>query len=127
MLLRIGGSLVIQKDGQVIGGSLVIQKDGQAITMDWNSYRGQCFEPQTSDKANGQYRLLICDGQDSHIPGKLIGYCMDNDIHLIILPPHSLQLTQPLDVGIFGPLKRVMASKIAPLITIGVSCLQKVE
>src|SRR5204863_7842661 len=56
-----------------------------------------------------------------------IGHCMDNDIHLMILPPHSSHLTQPLDVGVFGPLKRVMSSKIAPLITVGVSRLQKVE
>ena len=87
----------------------------------------RCFEPHTRDKANGEYRLLICDGHDSHITGKFIGHCIDNDIHLMILPPHSSHLTQPLDVGVFGPLKRVMSSKIAPLITVGVSRLQKVE
>lgn len=29
---------------------------------------------------------------------------MENNIHLIFLPPHSTHLLQPLDVGLFGPL-----------------------
>jgi len=41
--------------------------------------------------------MLICDGHDSHITGDFIGHCMDNDILLMILPPHSSHLTQPLD------------------------------
>jgi hypothetical protein len=52
---------------------------------------------------------------------------MDHDIHLMILPPHSSHLTQPLDVGIFGPLKRVMAAKIDPLLRTGVANVQKWE
>jgi len=28
-----------------------------------------CFEPMTREKANGNYRLLIFDGHDSHITG----------------------------------------------------------
>lgn len=85
------------------------------------------FEPATREKANGGYRLLICDGHDSHITGDFIGHCMDNNIVLLILPPHTSHLTQPLDVGIFGPLKKAMASEIAPLISTGVARLLKVE
>ena len=87
----------------------------------------RCFEPSTRDKANGGYRLLICDGHDSHITGEWIGHCMDNNIVLLILPPHTSHLTQPLDISVFGPLKKVMASKIVPLISTGISRIQKVE
>jgi hypothetical protein len=52
---------------------------------------------------------------------------MDNKIVLLILPPHTSHMTQPLDVGVFGPLKKVMAAKIAPLISTGISRIQKVE
>ena len=52
---------------------------------------------------------------------------MSTNIVLAILPPHSSCLTQPLDVGVFGPLKKVMASKIEPLIRTGISRVQKVE
>jgi hypothetical protein len=85
------------------------------------------FEPATREKANGKYRLLICDGHDSHITSDLIGHCMDNKIVLVILPPHTSHLTQSLDVGIFGPLKKAMASEMASLISTGVARLLKVE
>ena len=87
----------------------------------------ECFEPLTREKAAGKYRLLICDGHDSHITGEFIGHCMDNDIILFILPPHSSHLTQPLDVGIFHPLKKYMAKELQPLISTGIARIQKVE
>ena len=87
----------------------------------------QCFDPQTRDKAGGEYRLLICDGHDSHITAEFIAHCIDNCILLMILPPHSSHLTQPLDVGVFGPLKKHMAPEIEPLMRTGVARIQKVE
>jgi hypothetical protein len=87
----------------------------------------ECFEPNTREKANGEPRLLICDGHDSHITGEYIGHCMDNNIHLMILPPHSSHLTQPLDVGVFGPLKKVLAAKLDPIIRTGIANVQKSE
>ena len=47
------------------------------------------FEPATRAKANGQQRLLICDGHDSHISGSFISHCIQNRIALLILPPHT--------------------------------------
>jgi len=87
----------------------------------------RCFEPFTREKAAGAYRLLICDGHDSHITGEWIAHCMNNNIILMILPPHSSHLTQPLDVGVFGPLKKYMAAEIEPLMRTGVMRVQKVE
>jgi len=71
--------------------------------------------------------MLICDGYDSHITSDFIEFCMDNNILLMILPPHSSHLTQPLDVEVFGVLKKHMASKLEPLLHVGISCIQKVE
>lgn len=87
----------------------------------------RCFEPETRDKAAGEYRLLICDGHDSHITGEWIRHCIENKIILAILPPHSSHLTQPLDVGAFGPLKKHMATELEPLMRLGVTRIQKVE
>ena len=52
---------------------------------------------------------------------------MDNNIILMILPPHSSHLTQPLDIGIFGPLKTAMSAETDPLIRTNVNRIQKVE
>ena len=49
----------------------------------------RCFDPATREKAKGKYRMLICDGHDSHITGDFIGHCMDNDILLMILSLNS--------------------------------------
>ena len=51
------------------------------------------------------------DGHSSHVAARVIAYCMDKAIDLLILPPHTSHLTQPLDVGIFGPLKRALAQE----------------
>ena len=59
--------------------------------------------------------------------GEWIGYCIDNDIVVMILPSHSSYLTQPLDVAVFSPLKRHMTTKIEPLIRRGINRVQKVE
>jgi len=87
----------------------------------------RCFEPATHEKAAQEYRLLVCDGHDSHIMGEFIRHCIDNNIILAILPPHSSHMTQPLDVGVFAPLKKHMAAEIDPLIRTGISWIQKIE
>jgi len=62
------------------------------------------FDPQTRTKANGEQRLLICDSHDSHISGNFITYYIQNKITLLILPPYTSHILQPLDISIFGPL-----------------------
>ena len=72
-------------------------------------------------------RSTICDGHDSHIMGEWVAHCINNKLIPMILPPHSSHLTQPLDVGVFGPLKQHIAAEIDPIIRTGVSRIQKVE
>ena len=85
------------------------------------------FKPATRAKANGQYRLLICDGHDSHISGNFIAYCLFNKILLFILPPHTSHLLQPLDVAIFGPLKKRLTAGLSHLNQAQLARIQKHE
>jgi hypothetical protein len=64
---------------------------------------------------------------DSHITASWIAHCMKNNIILMILPPHSSHLTQPLDVGVFGPLKTLMASALEPLVSTELHRMLKAE
>ncbi|XP_060606285.1 uncharacterized protein LOC132758607 [Ruditapes philippinarum] len=50
--------------------------------------------------------LLLYDGHRSHISLTLAEWAKEHNIILFVLPPHSSHLTQPLDVGIFGPFKK---------------------
>lgn len=85
------------------------------------------FEPETREKANGKPRLLIADGHDSHISGNFISHCMENNIDLLILPPHCSHILQPLDVSVFGPLKTAHGVETDTLTRTGISRTQKPE
>jgi hypothetical protein len=87
----------------------------------------RCFDPATCSKANGKRRLLICDGHGSHVTGNFIVYCMYANIVLLILPPHTSHLTQPLDVSIFGPLKTHLNAELHGLISSEIARVQKFE
>lgn len=52
---------------------------------------------------------------------------MENNIKLLILPPHSSHFTQPLDIAIFSPLKEYMTQETLHLINAKVATFQKVE
>ena len=87
----------------------------------------ECFDPATKAKAGGRKRLLICDGHDSHISAPFVRFCIDNNIVLFLLPPHSSHLLQPLDVGVFSPLKHAMSSQLSRLYATEISRLQEAE
>ena len=48
--------------------------------------------------------MLIVDEHNSHITIKAIRYYINNDIVLICLPSHSMNILQPLNVEIFSSL-----------------------
>jgi hypothetical protein len=51
-------------------------------------------------------KVLIGDNLSSHINMEVISLCASNNIEFVCLPPNSTHLLQPLDVGIFGPMKQ---------------------
>lgn len=50
-------------------------------------------------------KVLVGDNLVTHMSAEVIKQCKDNDIDFVCLPPNSTDKTQPLDVGIFGPMK----------------------
>lgn len=65
-----------------------------------------CFEPATRRYLQGEHRMLIVDGHASHVSNEFIRFTREHKIVCLCLPAHSTHLLQPLDVGVFGPLKR---------------------
>ena len=61
----------------------------------------QVFDRYTKAKARRSYRLLIIDGHGSHVTKDFIDCCGSNKILLAILPPHSTNTLQLLDVVLF--------------------------
>lgn len=50
--------------------------------------------------------LLLFDGHSSHYTPDMIRYAKEHGIIIFCLPPHTTHEYQPLDVAVFGPLKR---------------------
>jgi hypothetical protein len=50
------------------------------------------------------------DNLSSHISQAIIDACKANDILFVCLPANSTDNLQPLDVGVFGPLKKAWCS-----------------
>ena len=94
------------------------------LTVQWLR---EIFEPQTRTKANGGHRLIICDGHGSHISAKFVAHCMHYKIEVVLLPPHSSHLLQPLDIAVFGPLKTQLCNEQRRYVRAGVARLQKWE
>ena len=69
-----------------------------AIMLDWFSN----FIEQVTERP----LLLLFDGHLTHFSIDVIKKAMDNDIILMKLPPHVTDVMQPLDVGMFSPLKK---------------------
>jgi hypothetical protein len=64
------------------------------------------FEPMSKCYMTGTKRLLILDGHSSHLTADFDTFCKKHAIICLCMPAHASQLLQPLDVGVFGPLKR---------------------
>src|SRR2546423_978947 len=102
-------------------------KKGWTSDMHGLEWLRRCFEPGTREKANGRWRILILDGHGSHITLDFIKHCRDYKIILLRLVPHTSHLCQPLDVGLFGPLKTALSAKLDPLLQTEVSRIRKSE
>ncbi|KAI4745532.1 hypothetical protein E4T50_04115 [Aureobasidium sp. EXF-12298] len=55
------------------------------------------------------------DGHGSHTAIDFLWYCKQNKIHLLFLPGHISHVLQPLNLGVFAPLKSRYRAQIAAL------------
>jgi hypothetical protein len=56
-------------------------------------------------KRLGGKTLLIGDNLASHLSVEVITLCKENNVEFVCLPANSTHILQPLDVGLFGPMK----------------------
>ncbi|KAM4067629.1 DDE superfamily endonuclease [Hirsutella rhossiliensis] len=82
-------------------------------------YPFQEVNPRVIPEDERIHRLLIIDGFTGHTGIDFIQYCIKFDIVLAIFPPHSTHILQPLDVGVFQPLKHAQQKAIRNFIDKG--------
>ncbi|KAM0708884.1 hypothetical protein Q7P35_002920 [Cladosporium inversicolor] len=84
------------------------------------------FEPETR-RNDGKRRLLLLDRHGSHLTARFIAFYLDKDIDLVVLPPHTSHILQPLDVGVFSPLKRALSAEIEKLFCLDTRRIPQIE
>lgn len=97
-------------------------------TSDSHAYEwvSNLFDPETR-REDSRRRLLILDGHGSHLTSQFIAYCLNSAIDLVVLPPHTSHILQPLDVAVFSPLKRALADETDALSRLDSSRISRVE
>ena len=93
------------------------------IALEWIEH----FDKHTASRTKDAYRMLVLDGHGSHLSAEFESYCKTNNIITLCLPAHSSHITQPLDVGCFGPLKRAYGREINAFIKAHINQISKVE
>jgi 4-hydroxybenzoate polyprenyltransferase len=75
------------------------------------------YLPETRPKDPSSWRLLVLDQHKTHISPVFMKKAMMNKVWLSWLPSHSSHITQPLDLGLFSPLKRYYREETAGMET----------
>ena len=83
------------------------------------------FEPYSRRYSSGAKWLLILDGHSSHLTPEFDTFCDENAIICLCVPPHTSHLLQPLDVGVFGPLKRAYGKLVKGMMMAGNNHIDK--
>ena len=92
------------------------------ISLEWLT---KVFDPQTSDRAGGKHRVLICDGFGTHESAEVMQYCLSHKIILCRLPSHTSHKLQPCDIVVFAPLKTAYRDNVERLERGGVNTIGK--
>jgi len=61
--------------------------------------------------------VLFMDSHVSDITPKILSKTSDNGIHLVTFPSHMTHLLQPLDIGVYRPLKEGWRKEVAKILT----------
>lgn len=73
------------------------------------------------------YVLLVLDSHGSHLTPAFDSTCKVNNIISFCMPSYLSHLLQPLDVGYFGPLKRVYGGLIEQKERLGLNTINKLD
>ena len=87
----------------------------------------EVFDPYSKNHSVGAKWLLILDGHSSHLTADFDAFCKENAIICLCMPPHTSHLLQPLDVGVFGPLKCAYGKLVEAMMRSGNNHIDKTD
>jgi hypothetical protein len=61
--------------------------------------------------------VVFMDAHDSHITPEILSKLSDNSLYLVTFSSHTIHLLQPLDVGVYRPLKKCWKKEVEKFLT----------
>ena len=111
-----------------LDNNVVITVLDTGFNNDWISLQWiQHFEKFSARKQQGAWRLLLLDSFGSHHIYEVVKFCEDHKIIPFSMPSHTTHLLQPLDVGVFQPLKHWHLEAVNDAVQNGDETFSKVE
>ena len=100
--------------GGVDKGRYSVSESGWMEKGNYESWFINMFLPAVKHLTESGPVVLFFDGHHSHISIHLIEISQARNVHLMLLPANTTHVLQPLDVGVYGPLKQAWKSRILP-------------
>ena len=92
-------------NGGPAGARYSVSESGWMEKENFLSWFEKLFLPSVKACLDSGPVVLIFDGHHSHISINLLELARARNVHLVCLPAHTSHILQPLDVGVFGPMK----------------------
>ena len=96
--------------GATIGSAATMSKSGWSNSFIFQEYLENHFIKFIQRSDPSQPIIVPFDGHKSHINIPVTEWAKINNIILFVLPAHTSNILQPLDVGCFGPLQKIYNS-----------------
>ncbi|KAF0309116.1 Jerky -like [Amphibalanus amphitrite] len=90
-------------NGGPAGAVYGVTKSGWMEGSVFEGWFSKVFLPHVKDMTKPV--LIIYDGHGSHLTYDTVYEAMENEVIILCLPPNTSQALQPLDVGLFKPLR----------------------
>ncbi len=88
--------------GEVPGTKYGLSSNGWINT---ELFEGWLIEHFIENAVSARPLFLLLDGHSTHYQPQVIRFARDHNVIMLCLPPHTTHESQPLDVGVFAPLK----------------------
>ena len=92
--------------GGSAGAMYAASESGWMEKVNYESWFKTMFLPAVRHLTHSGPVVLFFDGHHSHISLNLIELSRDNNVHLMLLPSNTTRVLQPLDVGVYRPVKQ---------------------
>ena len=97
-------------EGGLAGACYGVSSSGWMEEVNYLKWFELQFYPAVKHLLSSGPVVLVFDGHFSHMGIDLILTAREKQIHLLCLPPNCTHVLQPLDVGVFGPVKECWRS-----------------